>query len=289
MNKIKLNIGASPIWEKDGWYTLDHKYKKKDKHKIPGDILKITLPKKSCSVVFCSHVFEHIPHTKLPWAIAEINRVLEKNGVLRILTPDLEKICTAYVKKDKNFFKKALEEDENIRTDLGLGGMLMNFIVSPGQDTALLDRNLDKFIAGYAHLYSYDYKMLYIILKKNGFIPRKAVFNDSKIREMRIPLHVKNLKPMWQNLNKRFYKKEKLIHKLVKGKYKINFKLTGFDRDPFTSLIIEAVKYKDVNKKKIHQFFNNSNKNYNKYGYSLNSDKLFLKARALKKISYLMF
>ena len=47
----------------------------------------------------------------------------------------------------------AIEEleiiDENIRTDLGIGGMFMNFIVSPGQDTALLNRSLNKFIAGW--------------------------------------------------------------------------------------------------------------------------------------------
>ena len=217
-------------------------------------------------------------------AIAEINRVLEKGGVLRILTPDLEKICKAYAKKDKNFFKKALEEDENIRTDLGLGGMLMNFIVSPGQDTALLNRNLDKFISGYAHLYSYDYNMLSIILKKFGFIPSKANFNDSKIKEMRVPMHIKGLKLTWQNLNKNFYKKEKLMHKLIEGKYKINFKTTGFDRDPLTSLIIEAVKYKDVNKNKIDKFFNNSDKNYNKYAYSLNKNKEFLRAKKAKRI-----
>jgi glyoxylate carboligase len=48
------------------------------------------------------------------------------------------------------------------------GGMMMNFIVSPGQDTALLDRNLQQFIAGYAHLYSYDYTMLAIIFEKEG-------------------------------------------------------------------------------------------------------------------------
>ena len=41
----------------------------------------------------------------------------------------------------------------------------MNFIVSPGQDTILLDRNLNKFIAGYAHLYVYDFHMMKILLK----------------------------------------------------------------------------------------------------------------------------
>ena len=43
--------------------------------------------------------------------------------------------------------------------------MLMNFIVSPGQDTALLNRNLNNFIAGYAHLYAYDFEMLKICYK----------------------------------------------------------------------------------------------------------------------------
>lgn len=38
LNKIKLNIGASPIWEKQGWHTLDHKYIKKDKYKIPSGL-----------------------------------------------------------------------------------------------------------------------------------------------------------------------------------------------------------------------------------------------------------
>ena len=48
--------------------------------------------------------------------------------------------------------------------------MLMNFIVSPGQDTILLDRDLNKFIAGYAHLYAYDFNMMKIILKNVALI-----------------------------------------------------------------------------------------------------------------------
>ena len=83
------------------------------------------------------------------------------------------------LKKTKIFFKKAIDEDHSIRTDLGYGGMLMNFIVSPGQDTILIDRNLKKFIAGYAHLYAYDFDMmkallknvvLKVLLKKNSVI-----------------------------------------------------------------------------------------------------------------------
>jgi SAM-dependent methyltransferase len=287
MNKdIKLNLGASPIWQNESWHILDHKLKKNSKLKIAGKAEKIKLKSKICSVIFCSHVFEHIPHFNLPMVLAEMNRVLKKGGILRILTPDLEKICLAYSKKDKKWFQKARQEDENIRTDLGFGGMLMNFIVSPGQDTVLIDRNLNKFIAGYAHLYSYDYVMLAKLLKVSGFKTRKAKFNDSVIQEMREPLHVKGLRPVWKNLNKKFYKENKLVHKLVKGKYKINFKLRGFDRDPITSLIIEAKKIKDVNGKKVEKFFNESNQNYNIYSKSLLSENNFKNKLLKKKIIF---
>ncbi len=284
--KIKLNIGASPIWSEKGWHILDHKLNKNSEFKIAGEASEIKLKSRSCSVVFCSHVFEHIPHFNLPRVVAEINRVLSLGGIFRILTPDLEKVCKAYVKKDIEWFKKAKSEDENLRTDLGLGGMLMNFIVSPGQDTALIDRNLKKFIAGYAHLYSYDYNMLSTILKKAGFSCRKAKFNDSKIKEMQTPLHVKGYNPTWSNLNKLFYKKNKLVHKLVKGKYIINFDLNGFDRDPETSLIIEAKKVKNVSAQKVENFFNKSKKNYNIYSKSLLADKKFKRILKKKKIAF---
>lgn len=281
---IKLNIGASPIWEGENWHILDHKVKKNSKFFISGNAESINLKKQTCDVVFCSHVVEHIPHTKLPIVLAEINRVMKKGAVLRILTPDLEKICRAYVRKNKRFFARAKSEDESMRTDLGLGGMLMSFIVTPGQDTVLLDRNLNKFIAGYAHLYSYDYKMLSIILKSLGYRVRHAKFNDSKIPEMRTPLHVVGMRPVWKDLNQQFYKKNKLIHKLVKGKYKINFKVTGFDRDPLTSLIIEAKKIKNISKKTAHKKFNMSLKNYNRYAYSLLSHRDFTKNLKKRKI-----
>ena len=40
---------------------------------------------------------------------------------------------------------------------------------------------------------------------------------------MREPLHVEGMKPKWSDLNQKFYKKNRLVHKLVNGRYKINF------------------------------------------------------------------
>lgn len=266
---IKLNLGASPIWSKAGWHTLDHKLAESTETAIAGDAANIKLPDESCEVVFCSHVFEHIPHTRLPVVLSEINRILRPGGILRLLTPDLETIAKAYVEKNEDFFRQAKEEDESLRTDLGFGGMLMNFIVSPGQDTALFDRNLRTFIAGYAHIYSYDYSMLETMLRKLGYSPKKARFNDSEIPELKEPLHVVGLEKKWQNFNQQFYSKNGLIHRLVDGKYEINFKVSGFDRDPLTSLIIEAKKESYVDKDAADKIFNKTTENYNRYSWSL--------------------
>lgn len=284
---LKLNIGASPIWNKDGWCKLDHKLKITDGKNIAGDAVNIDLPDEACDVVFCSHVFEHIPHVKLPIVLSEINRVLKPGGILRILTPDLEKIARAYVEKDLKFFEYAKEEDETIRTDLGLGGMLMNFIVSPGQDTVLLDRGMNNFIAGYAHLYSYDYEMLSTILQRLGFSARKAEFNDSEMIEMRTPLHVSGFDAEWNCLNQKFYETNKLVHRMIDGKYEINFSVTGFDRDPITSLIVEAKKIRHVDKSTANDLFNNTNRNYNRYANSLLMDQEFMsRAAELTKIQF---
>ncbi len=283
---IKLNLGASPIWAKAGWHTLDHKLKESTETAIAGNATGIDLPDESCEIVFCSHVFEHIPHTQLPIVLSEINRVLCPGGVLRLLTPDLAVIAKAYVEKDEQYFKKLLEEDESIRTDLGFGGMLMNFIVSPGQDTALLNRELNNFIAGYAHLYSYDYEMLSTMLLRLGYLPHKVKFGQSKIAELTEPLHVIGLAPVWQTFNQAFYTKNNLVHKLVDGKYEINFKVSGFDRDPYTSLIIEATKQTFVNKITANAMYNNSTTNYNRYASSLLSSPDFASRLGTLKINY---
>ena len=64
--------------------------------------------------------------------------------------------------------------------------------------------------------------------------------------------------------------------KFVDGKYEINFSVTGFDRDPLTSLIVEGKKSEFVNKEQANKIFNFSRKNYNRYSYSLLRDTEFV-------------
>jgi SAM-dependent methyltransferase len=274
---IKLNLGACTYWYKEGWHVLDHKLGSTEGDRIAGDATAMNLPDESCEIVFCGHMFEHIPHTKLPLVLSEINRILMPGGVLRVLTPDLLKIATAYVNNDEDFFRLAKEEDSSLRGDIGLGGTLMNFIVGPGQDTILVDRNVSEFIAGYAHIYSYDFNMLRIMGDKLGFrnILQKD-FCDSKIEELQEPLHVDSLPPVWKNMNAKFYKEHNLQHELIDGVYHIDFTVTGFDKCPVLSLIIECEKQEYVNQKKAHELFNKTQENYNRYAYSLLQDSSFI-------------
>ena len=66
---------------------------------------------------------------------------------------------------------------------------------------------------------------------------------------------------------------------------KINFKFTGFDKDPVTSLIIEAKKDK-FNKISKKNNINISKKNYNNYAFSLLSNKIVKNSLIKKKINF---
>jgi len=282
---IKLNVGGGSRWEREGWKVLDYRAKNSKKF-IKGYADKIHLKKNTCDVIFCSHVIEHIAHVKLEKVFLEFNRVLNKKGIVRILTPDLKKLAKAYVNKDKFFFKKVENELGKLRTDLGWGGKFMNFVVAPGQDTIVMDNKLENFLCGLSHQYLYDFEMIKIMLTNCGFSEIKQMkFCKSTLPELENPLVVNNINTKWENLNPKFLKKNNLknYYDYKKKKYVNNFKLTGFDRDPTYSLIIEAKKKINITRKKLT--FTYSSNNNNLYGQTIISDKkIAKKLKILKNI-----
>ena len=116
-----------------------------------------------------------------------------------------------------------------------------------------------------------------ILLERTGFYcVEKKGFCKSELSDYEEPLHVEGMPAVWENFNQAFYNKNRLVHYYdpVEGKYNINFKVTGFDRDPLTSLIVEAKK-KDSIDKSTYDSLNNSPQNYNKYAWSLLKDPGF--------------
>ena len=57
----------------------------------------IPFPSGTVDAVYHSHLMEHIDRDKIPLFLAEIRRVLKPNGIHRIVIPDFELACRAYV------------------------------------------------------------------------------------------------------------------------------------------------------------------------------------------------
>ena len=163
----KLNLGAGSAWTPlPGWCVVDHHVGLLG----TSQAWNIPYPDKSFDTVYSSHMIEHISHFKIEEVVCEINRVMQVGGVLRLMTPHLRKLATAYVNNDVETMKHFIEEDGgDIRMDLGLGQAFMGFITSPGYDNFLCDSEMSRPIAGYAHVYCYDFQMLSGLLAYYGF------------------------------------------------------------------------------------------------------------------------
>jgi len=114
MQKVKLakngisylNLGCGLIYNKD-WNNVDLI---KNKDIIYYDISKgIPFGNNSLDVVYASHVLEHLSYESGKFLLNEINRVLKKNGVIRIAVPDLEIICKEYINNLENVLRENTE------------------------------------------------------------------------------------------------------------------------------------------------------------------------------------
>jgi predicted SAM-dependent methyltransferase len=59
----------------------------------------VPLESQSCDVVYHAHVLEHLRRDDAARLLAECYRVLRPGGVLRVVVPDLEQICCAYLRQ----------------------------------------------------------------------------------------------------------------------------------------------------------------------------------------------
>jgi len=91
-----LNVGCGSKYHKE-WINLDLDSNNPDI--ISCNLLKgIPFPSGRFAVVYHSHVLEHLPKEKALGFIKECYRVLQKNGTIRVVVPDLENIVDEYKK-----------------------------------------------------------------------------------------------------------------------------------------------------------------------------------------------
>ena len=96
MEKLNyLNLGCGAKFHR-AWVNVD--LAPSDPAVIKNDLLKgINFPDNTFDVIYHSHVIEHIPKNKVFSFIQECYRVLKPEGIIRIVTPDLENIAKNYL------------------------------------------------------------------------------------------------------------------------------------------------------------------------------------------------
>ena len=156
---LHLGSGSNII---DGFINIDGNPLRK---KILYYDIRNILPFKKDSVryVFTSNVFEHFFPDEISLILSDINRCMHKNGIMRIVVPDLEKAISAYTKEDYKFFRDFPTSYKS------LGGRFSNHIFCDAQ-----------------HRLTYDYSYLEELLVTAGFNKNniyKLDFGSSKMPE----------------------------------------------------------------------------------------------------------
>jgi SAM-dependent methyltransferase len=74
-------------------------------HNIIADVLEgLPFPDDYFDFVLMNHTLQMFKYDELPIVLKEVRRVMKKNGILRILVPDLDRAITAYQKGDASYF-----------------------------------------------------------------------------------------------------------------------------------------------------------------------------------------
>lgn len=91
---MKLHLGCG--WRNfgEGWINIDGgDYE----HLHHNDITKLPFDDSSVDLIYASHVVEYFDRTEVLDLLVEWNRVLKKDGILRIAVPDFESISKLYL------------------------------------------------------------------------------------------------------------------------------------------------------------------------------------------------
>lgn len=232
----RINIGAGPDWYEEGWDVLDNAPGKYDQSwKRKGKCWDTNLPDSEYEFVFTSHMLEHVPHFRIEKTLAEMNRILKQGGTIRILVPSLKKYATAYVNGDVSYFSSSRHYSDH----LGIGGSFVRLVISPGQQTIAMSREMDEIFGGYAHLAAYDFEMMKRLLEKWGFGKvKESSPGKSAIEELRTFQHL-------VQDGKSYDRSDDFVRAKAYLKTGKPWHFAGFDKTSETQLAVEAVKVRD--------------------------------------------
>jgi SAM-dependent methyltransferase len=164
-------------------------------HALPTNIMVHDLAKglpfrsDSVDVVYHSHLFEHLDREQASAFLLEAKRVLKPGGVQRIVVPDLERACRAYLSHISESERDETEADDH---DLYVAAILEQCVRKEAYGTSTqrpLRRLVENALLGDArrrgetHQWMYDRINLTRLLCRLGFqAPQIQCFDRSWIR-----------------------------------------------------------------------------------------------------------
>lgn len=133
-----------------------------------GDIVKgLPLPPGAASLLYCSHVLEHLSLEDFRTALQNSRRVLSVGGIFRLAMPDLQPLMERYVQSDAS--------------DAAVTFMLWTGLGKRGRRGGVIEGMIDS-LRNSQHLWLWDYRATADELAKAGFREiRRARYGDSGI------------------------------------------------------------------------------------------------------------
>lgn len=162
--QLKINLACGSVFVTgDGWINLD--YSPFHPAVQRADLLnRLPLQDDSAALTYSSHFLEHIPRPQVPAFLAECWRILAPGGVLRLVLPDLDNLCRAYLThRERGEHKKAdfvvLEMiDQCVRRESGgeLGQLYRQMKSAPDRHLEMIDfvreRTGEHFLAEFSEV-----------------------------------------------------------------------------------------------------------------------------------------
>lgn len=106
-----LNAGCGAVWHPE-WINLDVQASSRDV--IRCDVRRGTpYPDGYFDAVYHSHLLEHLSREEGEKFVVECARVLKKDGILRVVVPDLESIAKEYLKQLRGALKGNADAQKN--------------------------------------------------------------------------------------------------------------------------------------------------------------------------------
>jgi SAM-dependent methyltransferase len=98
MSSKYINLGCGPVYiNTPAWINID--FNSDSPEVLKANLLKrLPLPSEDAELIYSSHFLEHIPKANVDAFLRECYRVLQPNGLLRLVLPDFEEMARTYLK-----------------------------------------------------------------------------------------------------------------------------------------------------------------------------------------------